>query len=260
MVDMAHIAGLVAAGVHPTPVGIADLVTTTIHKTLGGPRGGHGAEHRRSSATEGRPGRLPRPPGRPADARHRRQGRRARATRSRPSSRRARSRPWPTAGRSAAELVAGGLALVSGGTDNHLVLVDLSATAAHRRGRRGAAATAPASRSTRTACRSTSGPPTVTSGLRIGTAALTTRGLREDEMREIGQIIVAALREPRSPTPSSRRCAPAPARSVSASRSTRASWRPRRSRRPHPRAAPAPGRSAILALCAHRPVKECQAV
>ena len=41
MVDMAHIAGLVAAGVHPTPVGIADIVTTTIHKTLGGPRGGH---------------------------------------------------------------------------------------------------------------------------------------------------------------------------------------------------------------------------
>ena len=76
MVDMAHIAGLVAAGLHPTPVGVADLVTTTTHKTLGGPRAGIVLSSE-ELATDGRPGRVPRPPGRPADARHRGQGRRA---------------------------------------------------------------------------------------------------------------------------------------------------------------------------------------
>ena len=74
MVDMAHFAGLVAAGEHPNPVEHADVVTTTIHKTLCGPRSGHDPLPR--GARQGhQPGDLPGQPGRPADAHHRRQGR-----------------------------------------------------------------------------------------------------------------------------------------------------------------------------------------
>lgn len=93
----------------------------------------------------------------------------------------------------AEELLAGGVDLVSGGTDNHLVLVDLSATpltgleAEDRLHAAGITVN-------KNGVPFDERPPTVTSGLRIGTAALTTRGLREPEMREIGQIIVAALR------------------------------------------------------------------
>ena len=88
----------------------------------------------------------------------------------------------------------GGLALVSGGTDNHLLLVDLSATALT-----GADGEERLDRAGITVNKNgvpfDERPPTITSGLRIGTPALTTRGLGEDEMREIGQVIVAALRE-----------------------------------------------------------------
>ena len=91
------------------------------------------------------------------------------------------------------ELMAGGLDLVSGGTDNHLVLVDLSATpltgqeGEDRLDRAGITVN-------KNGVPFDERPPTVTSGLRIGTPALTTRGLREPEMREIAQMIVAALR------------------------------------------------------------------
>jgi glycine hydroxymethyltransferase len=90
------------------------------------------------------------------------------------------------------ELMAGGVDLVSGGTDNHLILVDLSGTPLT-----GAEAEERLERAGITVNKNgipfDERPPTVTSGLRIGTPALTTRGLREDEMREIARIIVAAL-------------------------------------------------------------------
>jgi glycine hydroxymethyltransferase len=92
----------------------------------------------------------------------------------------------------AEELMAGGVDLVSGGTDNHLVLVDLSATPLT-----GADAEERLERAGITVNKNgvpfDERPPTVTSGLRIGTPALTTRGLREDDMREIARIIVAGL-------------------------------------------------------------------
>ena len=91
------------------------------------------------------------------------------------------------------ELAAGGIALVSGGTDNHLVLADLSATpltGQDGENRLDAAGITV----NKNGVPFDERPPTVTSGLRIGTAAMTTRGLREPEMREIAQIIVAALR------------------------------------------------------------------
>ena len=73
MVDMAHFAGLVAAGLHPSPVPYADVVTTTIHKTIGGGRGGTDPLHR-GARQEDQLGGVPRPAGRPAGAHHRRQG------------------------------------------------------------------------------------------------------------------------------------------------------------------------------------------
>ena len=78
MVDMAHIAGLVATGAHPSPVPHADVVTSTSHKTLRGPRGGFILSNDEEIAKKDRQGRVPRRTGRPAHARHRRQGRRVR--------------------------------------------------------------------------------------------------------------------------------------------------------------------------------------
>jgi glycine hydroxymethyltransferase len=92
----------------------------------------------------------------------------------------------------AEELLEGGLSLVSGGTDNHLILVDLSATpltgkeGEDRLGRAGITVN-------KNGVPFDERPPTITSGLRIGTAALTTRGLRDEEMREIARIIAEAL-------------------------------------------------------------------
>jgi glycine hydroxymethyltransferase len=91
------------------------------------------------------------------------------------------------------ELLAGGLDLVSGGTDNHLILVDLSATPLTGLDGEDRLDTAGITVN-KNGVPFDERPPTVTSGLRIGTAALTTRGFREPEMREIGQIIAAALR------------------------------------------------------------------
>ncbi|MCC6833131.1 MAG: serine hydroxymethyltransferase [Thermoleophilia bacterium] len=191
LVDMAHIAGLVAAGLHPTPVGIADIVTTTIHKTLGGPRAGMvmcNAEHASAVDRAVFPGLQGGPlmhviAGKAVALGH-------------ALTDEFRDRQAAVVSNCAAlaeELVAAGLDLVTGGTDNHLVLVDLSATELT-----GADGEVRLDRAGITVNKNgvpfDERPPTVTSGLRIGTAALTTRGLREPEMREIGRIIGAALR------------------------------------------------------------------
>ncbi len=191
MVDMAHIAGLVAAGAHPTPVGIADLVTTTIHKTLGGPRAGM------VMCTEELATRVDRAvfPGlQGGPLMHVIAGKAVALGHAlTPEFRERQHRVVSNCRALAEELLAGGVDLVSGGTDNHLVLVDLSATpltgqdGEHRLERAGITVN-------KNGVPFDERPPTVTSGLRIGTPALTTRGLGEDEMREIGRIIVAALR------------------------------------------------------------------
>jgi glycine hydroxymethyltransferase len=191
MVDMAHIAGLVAAGVHPTPVGIADVVTTTIHKTLGGPRAGMVLCNEDLAAKVDKavfPGLQGGP------LMHVIAGKAVALGQALTPEFRARQEAIVSNCTALAEeLLAGGVALVSGGTDNHLVLVDLSATpltgleAEHRLEAAGITVN-------KNGVPFDERPPTVTSGLRIGTAALTTRGLREPEMREIGQIIVAGLK------------------------------------------------------------------
>jgi glycine hydroxymethyltransferase len=190
MVDMAHIAGLVAGGVHPTPVGIADVVTSTLHKSLGGPRAGM-IMCRADLASAIDRAVFPGLQGGPlmhviagkavafghalTDEFRERQHQVVRNT-----------------GVLADGLLGGGIALVTGGTDNHLVLVDLSATELT-----GADAEVRLDRAGITVNKNgipfDERPPTVTSGLRIGTPALTTRGLKEPEMAEIAEIISAAL-------------------------------------------------------------------
>jgi glycine hydroxymethyltransferase len=191
MVDMAHIAGLVAAGVHPTPVGIADVVTTTIHKTLGGPRAGMVMCNEDLAAKVDKavfPGLQGGP------LMHVIAGKAVAFGQALTPEFRARQQAVVDNCRTlAGEMLAGGMALVSGGTDNHLVLVDLSATSLT--GQEGEDRLEHAGITVnKNGIPFDERPPTVTSGLRIGTAALTTRGFREPEMLEIAQIIVAALR------------------------------------------------------------------
>lgn len=190
MVDMAHIAGLVASGDHPSPIGIADLVTTTTHKTLGGPRGGIVFSSAELAAAVDKavfPGFQGGPLMHIIAAKAVALGHCLTAE--------FRERQHHVVANCAAlaeELVAGGLQLVSGGTDNHLILVNLSTTpltgkdAEQRLERAGITAN-------KNGVPFDERPPTVTSGLRLGSAALTTRGLREPEFREIGGIISAAL-------------------------------------------------------------------
>jgi len=190
MADMAHIAGLVAAGVHPTPVGIADIVTPTIHKTLGGPRGGM-VMCTADLAAKVDKAVFPGLQGGPLM--HVIAGKAVALGHALTPEFRARQHAVVVNCRTLAEgLLAGGVNLVSGGTDNHLVLADLSGTpltgkdAEIRLDHAGITVN-------KNGVPFDERPPTVTSGLRIGTAALTTRGLREPEMSEIAAIISAAL-------------------------------------------------------------------
>ena len=175
MVDMAHYAGLVAAGVYPSPLPHAHVVTTTTHKTLRGPRGGMvlstDAEHRQEDQLGG----VPRPAGRAADAHHRRQGRRLRRG---AAARLQDLRPATSStmrGRSPSALTERGLKIVSGGTDSHVMLVDLRPKKAT-----GVSAEKVLDRAGITVNKnSIPGDPekhTVTSGVRLGSPAGTTRG------------------------------------------------------------------------------------
>ena len=191
MVDMAHISGLVAAGVHPTPVGIADIVTTTLHKSLGGPRSGMIMSTEELGSAIDRavfPGLQGGP------LMHVIAGKAVSLGHAQTEEFRERQRQViVNTATLASGLIDGGVALVTGGTDNHLVLVDLSATELT-----GADAEVRLDHAGITVNKNgipfDERPPTVTSGLRIGTPALTTRGLKEPEMAEIAQIISAALR------------------------------------------------------------------
>ena len=180
MVDMAHIAGLVAAGCHPNPVPYCDFVTTTTHKTLRGPRGGMILCQERYAPDIDRPG-LPRHPGRTVHAHDRRQGGllpRGPAARVQDlpgAGRHECHRPWPRPWRRT------GFRIVSGGTDNHLMLVDL--TPVDVTGKDAAAALDKARITVnKNAIPFDTRSPFVTSGIRLGTPAVTTRGMKEPEM------------------------------------------------------------------------------
>ena len=190
MVDMAHFAGLVAAGEHPSPVPYADVVTTTVHKTLGGPRSGmilcteEWAKKIDSALFPGQQG---------GPLMHAVAGK-AVAFKIAQSElfRERQRRTCEGAVALAEELLAGGVNVLTQGTDVHLVLVDLRDSdldgqqAEDRLHDIGITVN-------RNAVPFDPRPPAVSSGLRVGTSALATRGLGPDDFREIGRMIVEAL-------------------------------------------------------------------
>jgi glycine hydroxymethyltransferase len=190
MVDMAHFAGLVAAGEHPNPVDHADVVTTTIHKTLAGPRSGMILCREELAADINRavfPGTQGGPLMHIIAAKAVALGIAAgEAFRDRQRRTIANARAF------AAGLREGGIEVLTGGTDVHLVLVDLTPT-----GLDGKTAESRLEEVGITVNRNAipfdERPPMNPSGLRIGTPALTTRGLGEDDMREIADVISVAL-------------------------------------------------------------------
>jgi glycine hydroxymethyltransferase len=191
--DMAHIAGLVAAGIHPSPVPHSDFVTSTTHKTLRGPRAGMvlcKAQYAKELDKTVFPGLQGGPlvhviaakavcfkeAAEPAFKEYQRQ-------------------IVKNAARLASVLGAAGFRLVSGGTDNHLMLVDVFS-----KGITGKLAEAALGKAGITVNKNAipfdQNPPMVASGIRIGTPAVTTRGMREAEMDTVGDLIVRALKTP----------------------------------------------------------------
>jgi glycine hydroxymethyltransferase len=195
--DMAHIAGLVAAKIHPSPVPHSDFVTTTTHKTLRGPRGGLvlcRAQYAKDLDRTTFPGIQGGPlmhviaakavclkeAMEPAFVEYQRQ-------------------IVSNASRLAAALAAAGFRLVSGGTDNHLMLVDVFS-----RGITGKVAEGALNKAGITVNKNAipfdQNPPMVASGIRIGTPAVTSRGMREPEMDRIAELIARVLAAPDNDT------------------------------------------------------------
>ena len=190
MVDMAHIAGLVAAGVHPSPVPHSDFVTSTTHKTLRGPRGGLILARQRH-ADKLNKGIFPGIQGGPlmhVIAAKAVAFKEALSAEFRNYQRQIVS----NARRLAAELLERGYRLVSGGTDNHLMLVDL-----RKNGLTGAQAEVTLDKAWITVNKNSipfdPEKPAVTSGIRLGTPAVTSRGMEEEDMAAIAQFIHQAL-------------------------------------------------------------------
>ena len=193
MVDMAHFAGLVAAGLHPNPVEYADIVTTTTHKTLRGPRGGMilcKEEYAKAIDKAVFPGIQGGPLMHVIAAKAVALGEALQ-----PEFKVYAEQVINNAKVLATELIAKGLTIVSGGTDTHVMLVDVRNT-----GLTGKEAEHLLDEIGITANKNTipfdPASPFVTSGVRLGTPALTTRGLKEDDMKEIADIIATVLQNP----------------------------------------------------------------
>lgn len=191
MVDMAHYAGLVAAGLHNNPVKVADYVTSTSHKTLRGPRAGFVLTRKENAINLNRsvfPGMQGGPLVHIVAAKavcfH---------EALQPSFKQYAAQIIANAKVLAETLLAGGIRLASGGTDNHLMLADVTAV-----GLTGKIAEQTLDRAGITVNKNMipfdQRRPLDPSGIRIGTAALTTRGMKEDEMRRVGQWILEVLK------------------------------------------------------------------
>ncbi len=197
LVDMAHFAGLVAGGVHPSPLPFADFVTTTTHKTLRGPRGGMilcGSARAEELGKKVNSKIFPGIQGGPLE--HVIAAKAVAFQEAlRPEFKHYSKQVVVNAKALAEGLLAGGIDLVTGGTDNHLVLVDLSA-----RSVTGKDAEIALDRAGITVNKNTvpneKRSPFVTSGVRIGTPALTTRGMKEAQMRQIASWIIEVLSHP----------------------------------------------------------------
>ena len=194
MADIAHIAGLVATGIHPSPFPYAHVVTTTTHKTLRGPRGGmilssaeFGKEHKLNKAV------FPGTQGGPLEH--------VIAAKAvcflealQPSFKEYCEQIVKNAAALCSGLMKRGVDIVSGGTDNHLMLVDLTAS-----GKTGAEVEEALDAVGITANKNTiprdPRSPFVTSGLRLGTPAATTRGLKEDDFDQVAEVIASVILE-----------------------------------------------------------------
>jgi len=192
VVDIAHIAGLVAAGLHPNPVPLAEFVTTTTHKTLRGPRGGMifcKAAYAPAINKTLFPGMQGGPLMHIIAAK-------AVALKEamRPEFKTYQRRIVANAAALAEELLRQGFRLVAGGTDTHLMLVDL-----RPKGLTGKVAEAALGKGGITVNKNAipfdPQPPAVTSGIRVGTPAVTTRGMGVEEMRLVGQLIAEVLQD-----------------------------------------------------------------
>ena len=191
MVDMAHIAGLVAAGEHPNPVPYADVVTTTTHKTMRGPRGGIILTNNEEIAQKIDKAMFPGTQGGPlmhiiaAKAV-------ALGEALRPEFKEYQAQIVKNAKTLAETLTAGGVDLVSGGTDNHLMLLDL-----RKLDMSGQELEDRLDRVHITVNKNSipgdTRPVSQTSGIRIGTPAVTTRGFKEEEMKIVGDLILKAI-------------------------------------------------------------------
>jgi glycine hydroxymethyltransferase len=195
MVDMAHIAGLVAAGLHPSPVPYADFVTTTTHKTLRGPRGGMiicKEEFAKKLDKAIFPGIQGGPLMHIIAAKAVALGEALK-----PEFKAYAAQIIANAKAFAETLQDEGLTLVSGGTDNHLVLVDVRNLGIT--GKKAEAVLDSIGITTnKNAIPFDPEKPFVTSGVRMGTPAVTTRGFKEEDMREVASIIADALKNPES--------------------------------------------------------------
>jgi glycine hydroxymethyltransferase len=191
LTDMAHIAGLVAAGVHPSPIPFSEIVTATTHKTLRGARGGmilcreEFAKKVNSRVFPGMQG---------GPLMHAVAGKAvALGEALQPEFEEYAQKIVDNCKALADGLLEGGLSLVSGGTDNHLVLVELTGTDVTGKELEDSLEAVGVT-CNKNMVPNDPEPPTVTSGIRLGTAAMTTRGMGEDEMHEIAEIIVATTR------------------------------------------------------------------
>jgi glycine hydroxymethyltransferase len=197
MADVAHIAGPIVAGLHPSPVQHADYVTTTTHKTLRGPRGGLilcKEEHAKEVDRKLFPGVQGGPLVHIIAAKAVAFGEALRD-----DFKEYQKQILANAKALAAELQSNGLRIVSGGTDNHLMLVDVFMDG---KGVTGKVAEKALEAANITVNKNTipfdTNSPFTASGIRIGTPALTTRGMKETEMQRIGKMIAAVIHEPES--------------------------------------------------------------
>jgi glycine hydroxymethyltransferase len=196
MVDMAHYAGLVAAGVYPNPVSHADIVTSTTHKSLRGPRGGiilMKAEHERVINSAVFPGLQGGPLMHVIAAKAV-----AFKEAAEPGFKEYQKQVVANAKALAETLIARGLRIVSGGTDSHVMLVDLRAK--KMTGKEAERVLGEA----HITCNKNGIPndpekPMVTSGIRLGSPAMTTRGFKEAEARQVGNFIADVLDNPNDP-------------------------------------------------------------
>ena len=196
VVDMAHIAGLVAAGLHQSPLPYAHITTTTTHKTLRGPRGGmilSGESMAKTLNSQIFPGIQGGPLMHVIAAKAVAFGEALR-----PAFKKYQLQVVQNAATLAACLMKAGYDLVSGGTDNHLMLVDLTSKDITGKDAEQALDKAGITVNKNTVPFETRSP-FVTSGVRLGSAALTTRGMKEDDMRLVGSFIVEALEKRNEP-------------------------------------------------------------